>query len=92
MLRNRKLIFVLLAGLVLLLAAAPAMAVETTITGTVKDTFEIESDDGTVYIIDETDSGYDLVAYAGKVMQVTGDVTEDGEMKIITVTSFKPMD
>ncbi len=92
MLRNRKLIFVLLAGLVLLLAAAPALAVETTITGTVKDTFEIESDDGTVYIIDETDSGYDLVAYAGKIMQVTGDVTEDGDMKIITVTSFKPMD
>jgi hypothetical protein len=73
----------------LLFAVAPVMAVETTITGMVKDTFEIEADDGTVYFIDETDTGFDLVAHAGKVMEVTGEVSEDGDMKIITVTSFK---
>ena len=90
MLRNRKLIWTVLAAMALMLAATPVMAVETTITGMVKDTFEIEAQDGTIYIIDETDTGFDLVAYAGKVMQVTGEVTEDGDMKVITVSSFKP--
>ncbi|MGD8367477.1 MAG: hypothetical protein PVG78_07545 [Desulfobacterales bacterium] len=90
MLRNRKFVLSVLAAMALLLAAAPIMAVETTITGMVKDTFEIEAQDGTIYIIDENDAGYDLVAYAGKVMQVTGDVTEDGDMKVISVDSFKP--
>ena len=89
MVRHRKRIWALVACMALLFAAAPAMAVETTITGMVKDTFEIEADDGTIYFIDETDTGFDLVAHAGKVMEVTGEVTEDGDMKIITVTSFQ---
>ncbi len=90
MLRNRKWIRAVVACMVLLLAAAPVMAVETTITGMVTDTFELEAQDGTIYIIDETDTGFDLVAYAGKVMQVTGEVIEDGDMKVISVSSFKP--
>lgn len=89
MVRYRKRIWALVACMALLFAAIPAMAVETTITGMVKDTFEIEADDGTTYFIDETDTGFDLVAHAGKVMEVTGEVNEDGDMKIITVTAFK---
>jgi len=89
MARYRKRIWALVACMALLFAAVPALAAETTITGMVKDTFEIEADDGTIYFIDETDTGFDLVAHAGKIMEVTGEVTEDGDMKIITVTAFK---
>jgi len=89
MARYRKRIWALVACMALLFAAVPALAAETTITGMVKDTFEIEADDGTIYFIDETDTGFDLVAHAGKIMEVTGEVTEDGDMKTITVTAFK---
>jgi hypothetical protein len=90
MLQHRKLIWTVLAAMALLLAASPVLAVETTITGMVMDTFEIEAQDGTIYVIDETDTGFDLAAYAGTVMQVTGEVTEDGDIKVISVSSFKP--
>ena len=90
MYRNRKLMVALLSALMVMVLVAPAMGVETTVTGLVKDTFELEADDGMVYLIDETDTGFDLVAHAGKMMQVTGEVTEEDGMKIISVTSFQP--
>ena len=93
MLKNRRRIVALLAGLMIaVLAAAPALAVETTITGLVRDTFELEAEDGTVYFIDETDTGFDLVAHAGKMMQVTGEVKEEEGVMVISVTSFTPME
>ena len=92
MLRTRKWICAVAICAALLLAAGPVMAVETTVTGTVMETFELETDDGDIYLIEETDMGFDLVAHAGEKMAVTGEVTEDGDLKIISIISFRPVD
>jgi hypothetical protein len=70
-----------------LFVALPVMA-NITVTGEVGSANEIMSDDGAVYIIDETEKGDELASMVGETVEVTGTVEESDGVKIITVDSF----
>ena len=62
---------------------------EVTISGTVNDYYEIETDDGEVYDIGDNEQGDELLEYVGARVEVTGTVEEDEDgVKVIMVTSF----
>ena len=69
----------------------PAFATEMTIVGEVNYSYQIMAD-GQIYEVANTAMGDDLVRnYIAKKVEVTGTVEKKGEMKIITVKSFKVM-
>ncbi|MBN1831746.1 MAG: hypothetical protein JW896_06495 [Deltaproteobacteria bacterium] len=62
---------------------------EVTISGTVNDNYEIETDDGEIYEIGDSEQGDELVGYVGSRVEVTGTIEEDEDgVKVITITSF----
>ncbi len=64
-------------------------ATDITIVGEVNDAYQIVAD-GQIYEVAETPKGDDLVKnYIAEKVEVTGTVAEKGEMKIISVKSFK---
>ena len=73
----------------ILICSNPAFASEITITGTINDTYQIISDNGTVYEVADTDMGDDLLNHVGKTVEVTGEVVEEEGVKVINVKSYK---
>jgi len=73
----------------ILICSTPIFAEETTITGTINDTYQIVSDNGTVYEVADTDMGDDLLNNVGKTVEVTGVVMEEEGIKVINVKSYK---
>ena len=69
----------------------PAIAEPTTVTivGEINDQYQIVTKDGTIYEIADTELGEEVLKYIGTVVEVTGDVTEEGGVKVIDVKSFK---
>lgn len=74
-----------------LFIAIPALA-NTTVTGEVGMGYNIISEDGTVYVIAETEKGEELAAMVGEIVKVTGTVQESEGEKVITVESFTLVD
>jgi hypothetical protein len=73
----------------ILICSDPVFAGEITITGTINDTYQIVSDNGTVYEVADTDMGDDLLNHVGQTVEVTGVVIEEEGVKIINVKSYK---
>ena len=74
---------------VILICSNPVFAGEITITGTINDTYQIVTEDGTVYEVADTDMGNDLLDHIDKTVEVTGDVVEEEGAKVINVKSYK---
>ena len=78
---------VLIAGLI---TSQPVYAEQRTITGTLNESEQLVSARGDVYEIADTEAGTAMLYEAAEdVVQVTGEVVEDEEINIITVSSFK---
>jgi hypothetical protein len=82
------------AGIICILSFAlmcsnPVFADEITITGTINDTYQIVTDDGTVYEVADTDLGNDLLNHIGKTVEVVGKIFEEEGVKVINVKSYK---
>ena len=61
-----------------------------TITGVINEDAQIEAEDGTIYEIGDTDKGNELADnYIGKKVEVTGEISNDGDIHYINVTDFK---
>ena len=58
------------------------------ITGTVNDDYEIVTDEGTAYTVQEGEMGDEVVELVGRKVKVTGIVEESEGEKMITVTSY----
>jgi hypothetical protein len=58
------------------------------ITGTVNDDYEIVTDEGTAYTVEEGEIGDEVVELVGRKVKVTGTVEESEGEKMITVTSY----
>ena len=77
--------------LLILTSAGWALAEVTTVVGEVNDNYQIVSDDQ-IYEIADTKKGRELVDnFISARVEVTGTVEEDGDMKIITVISYKSL-
>ena len=78
---------VMIAGLI---TSQPVYAEQRTITGTLNESEQLVSARGDVYEIADTEAGTAMLYEAAEdVVQVTGEVVEDEEINIITVSSFK---
>lgn len=88
--RSKIIFFSLLcATLAFLLFAYTVFATEITLVGEVNDSNQLVAN-GQIYEVAETPMGDDLVQnYIAEKVSVTGTVEEQGEMKIITIKSFK---
>jgi hypothetical protein len=65
------------------------LASEITVVGVVNDSNQIVADE-VVFEVDDTPEGNNLVTnYIGKTVKVTGKLNIEGDMRIITVKSFK---
>ena len=79
----------ILAVLVLtLMLATPVLATDVTLIGKVNDSYQIETDQGDVYEVADTDMGNELLNNVGKKVEVTGTVSEELGVKIITVAVY----
>jgi len=66
-----------------------AIGDSTTITGTINDNYQIVTDDGNVYDVEDNEKGAEVVDLVGKKITVTGMVNETDEMKVISITSYE---
>lgn len=91
MMKNHKsLVIIVCAMFFMTLSFGSAISAEkVTILGMVIDFYQIETDDGEVYEIGDSEQGDELLGYVGARVEVTGMVEEDEDgIKVITVTSF----
>ena len=58
------------------------------ITGTVNDDYQIVTDEGTAYTVEEGEMGDEVVELVGRRVKVTGTVEESEGEKMITITSY----
>jgi hypothetical protein len=81
---------ILAVSVLVLILAAPVLAVEVemTVTGEVTDSYQIVTDLGVVYEVADTEMGNELLDNTGKKVKVTGTVTEEDEVKVIKVNSY----
>ena len=86
---GQRLIIGILALAFITFLALPAISADTrTITGTVNEYYQIETDDGTVYDVVENEKGDEVAEQVGMRVKVTGTVEEDEDMKLINITSY----
>lgn len=75
----------------LVFLSTAVQAQQGTIVGTVYSSYEIETDDGRIYVVVADDMGEELVMLDGARVSVTGIIDEiDGDYAI-TVTSFREL-
>ena len=75
---------------VLFILPLAAAAGSTTIQGEVNDSYQIIASDGQVYEVTDTTEGNDLVEnHTGEKVKVTGTVEQEGDTKVITITTFQ---
>ncbi|BBO75635.1 hypothetical protein DSCW_30520 [Desulfosarcina widdelii] len=80
----------LIVMVMLLILPLAAVAGSTTIEGEVNDSYQIVASDGQVYEVTDTTEGNDLVEnHIGEKVKVTGTVEQDGDVKVITITTFQ---
>lgn len=87
---HRSLLIIVCAMFFMALSFGLALSAnEEIIIGTVNDYYGIETDDGEMYEIGDSEQGDELVGHVGARVEVTGMVEEDEDgVKVITVTSF----
>ncbi|MBU0986905.1 MAG: hypothetical protein KKH68_06590 [Proteobacteria bacterium] len=71
-----------------LIFSSQVFADQVTITGKVTDTYQIVTEDGTVYEVADTDMGNDLLNHVGKTVEATGTIAVEEGHNVITVTSY----
>lgn len=81
---------ILVVSVLVLMLAAPVLAVENemTISGVVNEDYQIVTDVGDVYEVEDTDMGNELLNHVGKKVEVTGTVSEEDEVQTIKVASY----
>ena len=81
---------ILVVAVLVLMLATPVLAVENemTVTGVVNEDYQIVTDLGDVYEVEDTDMGNDLLNHVGKKVEVKGTVSEEDEVKTIKVASY----
>jgi hypothetical protein len=80
----------LIVMVMLLLLPLAAIAESTTFEGEVNDSYQIVATDGQVYEVTDTSEGNDLVEnHIGEKVKVTGTVQQEGDTKVITITTFQ---
>jgi len=92
--RNKKYLFAgLCAMIIVAFISGIAFSGETrTITGTVKDDYQIVADDGQVYEVGDTEKGDEVVDLVDKKVKVIGTVEESDGEKIINITSYEVLE
>lgn len=90
---NRKIKSIVAVALLLFMGAiiipSYLLASEITIVGVVNDSNQIVAD-GVIFEVDDTPEGERLVTqYIGKTVKVSGDLSLEGDMRIIAVTEFE---
>jgi hypothetical protein len=60
-----------------------------TVTGTVNEDYQIVGDDGTIYEVDDTNAGNEVIEHVGKKVKLQGALTESEGAKVITVMSYE---
>ncbi|MGD8520867.1 MAG: hypothetical protein PVF56_06945 [Desulfobacterales bacterium] len=79
--------FIVFLGIIII--PSYLLASEITVVGVVNDSNQIVADE-VVFEVDDTPEGNNLVTnYIGKTVKVTGKLNLEGDMRIITVKSFK---
>jgi hypothetical protein len=84
-----KKLFVAILMVSFLLSAGTVMAEGVSVMGTVQqveDQFVLVTDDNTQFILEEVD----LSAHIDKKVTIVGELTEDGEKKMVKVVSYEP--
>jgi len=79
----------ILAVLVLtLVLATPVLANEVTLIGKVNDSYQIETDQGDIYEVADTEMGNELLSHIGERVEATGTISEEEGVKIIRVAAY----
>jgi hypothetical protein len=79
---------ILVVLILTLILAIPVLATEMKIIGKVNDNYQIETDQGDVYEVADTDMGNELLSHVGEKVEVTGTVSEEEGVKIIRVAVY----
>lgn len=86
--KRMKIACAVLVTFCLILLATVSLAEEVTVVGTVTEEGLLEAADGRVMEVLDTEEGAELLGQAGKKVEVTGVVAEDGDTITIEVTNF----
>ena len=88
-----------IVGLVVLFSVAAfgstiqvAAATQMTIIGTVNEDYQIVTDTGEVYDVNEGETADEMLQLIGKRVEVTGQVEDEDELRRITVESYQELD
>jgi len=85
-----KIVLLLLAGILLLPGLSLLSAAElVTVTGMVNEDLQIETADGTVYEILESEKGVEVFELKGKTVRVTGELEEVDGDRLIQIISYE---
>jgi hypothetical protein len=89
--KNRKRLFIgiLSFALVVLFAGNAICGKDVTIIGTVTDAYQIETQNGVVYDIGDTEQGMEVGDLVGKQVKVQGNVEEEEGVKVISINAFE---
>ena len=87
--RKRLLIGILTFALAVLFAGNATCGEAITIVGTVNDTYQIETEDGAIYDIGDTEKGQEVGELIGQQVKVQGTVEEEEGVKVISITAFE---
>jgi hypothetical protein len=60
-----------------------------TIVGTVNDSYQIVTDDGDIYTVEEDEKGNEVIVLIGRQVKATGMVEENEDIKAITISSYE---
>lgn len=60
-----------------------------TIVGTVNDSYQIVTDEGDIYTVDENEKSDEVISLVGKRVKATGTVDETEDRRVITISSYE---
>lgn len=84
-----RVIYAVLAMICMICVPAfAAFAAEGTITGTVTEDFQIVTNDGKSYDVNDNEKSGDLMEHVGKTVRATGTLSVEDGAKTITVINF----
>jgi len=86
--RIRTIIAVLTVAVMALAPSAALWAENVTIYGKINDSYQIESDDGRIYEIGDTEEGQNALDHIGRHLQISGDVEEEDGADVVYITAF----
>jgi hypothetical protein len=86
---KRLLIGILTFALAVLFAGNAICGKAATIIGTVNDDYQIETKDGAIYDIGDTEKGQEVGGLIGQQVKVQGTVEEEEGVKVISITAFE---